>query len=200
MAIHSPIQFYNAPLKSIVCPPIRSFCRSPPSYRFSLSKIAKNGISKRFLNYFQTLDLKLGTHVVGPDKTISGKVQEALTDAQARAKELDEQKGISKTAESVCILYSLIFMLFSERRFLTTLILVLSTSSSAPSWQESVRRFEPFVYSSLNDSFRFDFYTNTAKQVVDIHEEARRIANHRQSQAPGPGNTQTVPQPQPPVV
>ncbi|GJJ15681.1 hypothetical protein Clacol_009959 [Clathrus columnatus] len=113
----------------------------------------KHGISRRFLNYFQSLDAKLGSRVVGPDMTISGKVQEALTDAQAKAKEIDQQKGFSKTAESY-----------------------YQQALSHPLGQKV-------------------FYTTTSKQVADIHEEARRIANHRAQATPT--STSSAPQPQP---
>lgn len=63
--------------------------------------VDKQGISKRFVSYFQSLDSSLGSRVVGPEKTISGKVQDTLTGAQAKAKEVDEQKGFSKTATDV---------------------------------------------------------------------------------------------------
>jgi len=58
----------------------------------------KHGISKRFLNYFHTLDKATGTRAIGPDRTISGKVQETLSQATAQARSVDEQKGYTKVA------------------------------------------------------------------------------------------------------
>ncbi|KAK0201609.1 hypothetical protein DFS33DRAFT_1348732 [Desarmillaria ectypa] len=60
----------------------------------------KQGISKRFLEYFHSLDSKLGERTLGPDKTISGKVHETVTAAAQQAKTVDAEKGISKTAET----------------------------------------------------------------------------------------------------
>ncbi|KAK7464668.1 hypothetical protein VKT23_005875 [Stygiomarasmius scandens] len=58
----------------------------------------KQGISKRFLSYFHSIDSSLGSKTLGPDKTISGKVQETLQAATQQAKTVDEQRGITKTA------------------------------------------------------------------------------------------------------
>ncbi|KAK7469441.1 hypothetical protein VKT23_003913 [Stygiomarasmius scandens] len=58
----------------------------------------KQGISKRFLSYFHSIDSSIGSKALGPDKTISGKVQETLQAATQQAKTVDEQRGITKTA------------------------------------------------------------------------------------------------------
>ncbi|KAF8583324.1 hypothetical protein K439DRAFT_1390595 [Ramaria rubella] len=105
----------------------------------------KQGISKRFVSYLQSLDSTLGSRVVGPEKTISGKVQETLGEAQSKAKEVDEQKGISKTASDYY------------------------TKALAHPLGQKV----------------FAFYTSTTKQVRDIHEEARRIADHHKNTSDG---------------
>ncbi|KAF5382702.1 hypothetical protein D9615_002819 [Tricholomella constricta] len=96
----------------------------------------KQGISKRFLNYFHSLDTSLGARTLGPDQTISGKVQETVTAAAQQAKTVDEQKGISKAATDY---------------------------------------YTRAIASPLGQKVR-SFYTSTSKQVQDIHEEARRIA------------------------
>ncbi|KAG2758067.1 hypothetical protein P692DRAFT_20866978 [Suillus brevipes Sb2] len=58
----------------------------------------KQGISKQFLDYMHTLDTTVGQKALGPDQTMSGKVQSTLKDAHTRAKTIDEQKGYSKVA------------------------------------------------------------------------------------------------------
>jgi len=58
----------------------------------------KQGISTRFLNYFQQLDKAAGSRALGPDQTLSGKVQQTLSHAAAQAKSVDEQKGYTKVA------------------------------------------------------------------------------------------------------
>jgi len=73
-----------------------------PSSKLVLTHIAdKQGISKRFLSYFHSIDSSLGSRALGPDKTISGKVQETLQAATQQAKTVDEQRGITKTAHDV---------------------------------------------------------------------------------------------------
>ncbi|EMD39698.1 hypothetical protein CERSUDRAFT_103687 [Gelatoporia subvermispora B] len=110
----------------------------------------KNGISNRFLSYIQSLDTKLGEKTLGPEKTISGKVQETLTSATQQARTIDEQKGISKQASDY-----------------------YSRAISLP-WGQKVK----------------EFYTTTSKQVFDIHEEARRIADtHKQTGSPSTAPT-----------
>ncbi|OCH91110.1 hypothetical protein OBBRIDRAFT_818942 [Obba rivulosa] len=102
----------------------------------------KHGISNHFLSYIQDLDTKIGAKAVGPEKTISGKVQETLISATQQARTIDEQKGISKQA----------FDYYGR-------------AISSP-WGQKVK----------------EFYTTTSKQVLDVHEEARRIADaHKQT-------------------
>ncbi|KAF8654604.1 hypothetical protein AX16_003517 [Volvariella volvacea WC 439] len=96
----------------------------------------KQGISSKFLNYVHSLDSSLGSRALGPDQTISGKIQSTVQAAAQQAKTVDEQKGFSKTAADY-----------------------YARALSSP--------FGKKVY---------EFYTNTSKQVKDIHEEARRIA------------------------
>ncbi|KAI0078238.1 hypothetical protein K474DRAFT_1660690 [Panus rudis PR-1116 ss-1] len=97
----------------------------------------KQGISTRFLSYIQELDKKIGQKAVGPDQTVSGKLQEAVAQAQAQAKAVDEQKGLTAKAADY-----------------------YTRALSSPFGQKVKQ-----------------FYTTTSKQVLDIHEEALRIAN-----------------------
>lgn len=64
---------------------------------------AKQGISKRFLDYFHSIDTSLGARALGPDQTISGKVQSTVHAAAEQAKSVDEQRGFSKVAHDVRI-------------------------------------------------------------------------------------------------
>jgi len=104
----------------------------------------KNGISQRFLTYFKSFDQQAGSRALGPEKTISGKVQETVAQATAQAKAIDEQRGITQS--------------FTE---------YLKTALATPTGQKVQA-----------------FYTSTSKQVLDIHEEAKRIAElHKTNQA-----------------
>jgi len=105
----------------------------------------KQGISERFLNYIRHLDTTLGARLLGPEKTVSGKVQEAAEAATQQARSVDEQKGISKTANDYY------------------------TKALSSPFGEKVRAF----------------YTTTSKQVQDIHEEARRLAESQKAQETG---------------
>lgn len=96
----------------------------------------KQGISKRFLNYITSVDSSVGARALGPDQTISGKVQSTFSSASQQARSVDQHRGISKTANDYYF-----------------------KALSSPLGQKVL-----------------GFYTSTSKQIVDIHEEARRIA------------------------
>lgn len=49
----------------------------------------------------QSLDTSVGARALGPDQTISGKVQSTFNAATQQAKAVDEQKGFSKIAGDV---------------------------------------------------------------------------------------------------
>ena len=61
----------------------------------------QRGISQRFLGYIHSLDSSLGEKALGPEKTISGLVAEKVNQAQAQARSIDEQRGISSKAGDV---------------------------------------------------------------------------------------------------
>lgn len=58
----------------------------------------KQGISTKFLEYVQNLDHKVGEKVVGPEQTVSGKLNEHLQTAVHKAQEVDQNRGISQKA------------------------------------------------------------------------------------------------------
>jgi len=101
----------------------------------------KQGISKRFLSYFHSLDKSVGERALGPDQTISAKVLGTVDSATTQARAMDEQKGFSKIAHDYYL-----------------------RAISSPLGQKVK-----------------EFYTDTSKQVRDIHEEARRIADQEKS-------------------
>jgi hypothetical protein len=101
------------------------------------------GISKRFLNYFQNLDKTVGHHAIGPGQTISGQFQASLDAAAQHARGLDAQNGYSKGVHEY---------------------------------------YSKAISSPLGQQVR-DFYTTTSKQIMDIHEEARRISTQQKDKA-----------------
>jgi len=102
----------------------------------------QKGISKQFLSYFHNLDKSIGERTLGPDQTISGKIQSTVDKAAQQAKAVDQEKGYYKTVHDY---------------YLKT------------------------ITSPLGQKVRA-FYTDTSKQVRDIHEEARRIADHEKNE------------------
>ena len=116
--------------------------------------VEQHGISQKFLNYFQSVDKTIGERALGPQQTLSGKVQATYEQATQQARAMDQQKGYSKIASDVR---------YSLSRFLIFLILVSQqyyAKAKSSEWGQKVK----------------DFYTNTSKQIIDIHEEARRIS------------------------
>ena len=67
--------------------------------RFSSTE--KQGISQRFISYFRSIDSTLGQKALGPDQTISGKVQSSVSDGINQAKSFNEQKGVTKKVGDV---------------------------------------------------------------------------------------------------
>lgn len=65
------------------------------------SVIEKQGISKRFLDYFRSFDSTLGQKALGPDQTISGKVQSSVSGGINQAKAFDERKGVTQKVGEV---------------------------------------------------------------------------------------------------
>jgi hypothetical protein len=63
--------------------------------------IEKQGISKRFLEYFHSVDSTLGQKALGPDQTISGKVHSSVSGGINQAKAFNEQKGVTKKVGDV---------------------------------------------------------------------------------------------------
>ena len=74
--------------------------------RFS-SQTEKQGISKRFVDYFHSIDSTLGQKALGPDQTISGKVQSSVSDGISQARSFNEQKGVTKRVGDVSALLPL---------------------------------------------------------------------------------------------
>ncbi|KAH7103357.1 hypothetical protein BKA62DRAFT_696660 [Auriculariales sp. MPI-PUGE-AT-0066] len=124
------------------------------------------GISSRFLSYLHSFDSTIGSRIGGEGTTLSSavnakvqpivsdvqsKVQPVVNDGVTRARTLDEQRGISKTANSY-----------------------YSSALASPLGQRVL-----------------EFYTNTTKQVVDIHEEALRIAASQKTQQGGANTSLT---------
>jgi hypothetical protein len=110
------------------------------------------GISKRFLAYFQNLDKSVGESALGRHQTISGSVLRSLDTAAQHARTVDEQGGYSKIAHGY---------------------------------------YSKAIASPLGQKVR-DFYTSTSKQVIDIHEEACRIASQEKLKAGNPATTVNV--------
>ena len=55
----------------------------------------KQGISTKFLNFFNSLDHSVGAKVVGEDKTVSGKLNEHAAAVMAKTREVDQNRGVS---------------------------------------------------------------------------------------------------------
>jgi hypothetical protein len=91
-----------------------SITLSPPilttnALRFPLEK---QGISKRFLSYFHSMDSTLGQRALGPDQTLTGKVQSSVSGGIHQARAFNEQKGLTKKVGDVRTLHPLFFPMF----------------------------------------------------------------------------------------
>jgi len=96
----------------------------------------QQGISQRFLSFFRGIDSTVGARALGPEQTVSGKLQSAVGAATEQARTVDTEQGLS-------------------------------------------RRVGDYYHKALASPLGqkvYAFYTSTSKQVMDIHEEALRIA------------------------
>lgn len=139
-----------------------------------MSYTGERGISTRFLNYFSSLDKTVGARALGPDQTLSGKVQTTVGQAAEQAKQIDAQKGYSKIAQDVSFSHSL---------------LKLDTNLSIV-FIDAAQYYVKAISSPFGQRVTA-FYTNTSKQIMDIHEEARRIAD--QHKEPATQTTEAAP-------
>ncbi|KAJ9097561.1 hypothetical protein QFC19_006735 [Naganishia cerealis] len=102
----------------------------------------KQGISSRFMAYINQLDNKVGETVVGhPDQKASSILAGHLGTAVHKAKEVDEQRGIT-----------------------ARIMDVYSKALNSNTGQKVLQ-----------------FYTSTTKGVMDVHEEAKRIASEKRA-------------------
>ena len=131
-------------------------------------KLDKQGISKRFLSYFHSLDKSVGERALGPDQTISGKLQSTVDKAVQQAKTAaDEEKGYLKALQDVRFFFTHyshwmdIYIPFEKKK--------------------KTQYYMKAITSPLGQRVRA-FYTESSKQVQDIHEEARRIADHEKNE------------------
>lgn len=142
----------------------------------------KQGISKRFLNYFRSLDTTLGQKLfgakhteptvtekgkeplgetseagaasnLGRHPTVTGKAQETVAGIREKARSMDEQGGYTKSASDY-----------------------YTKAIQSPFGQK--------VYA---------FYSSTSKQVLDIHEEAKRISADQKGTTATPAPTGVAP-------
>lgn len=101
----------------------------------------KQGISTRFLNFLNSMDAKAGQRFVGEDKTVSGKFNESAAAMLAKTREVDQNRGVTKT--------------FTDY-------------------------YHNFIGTPVGQRMH-QFYSDTQKQVMDVHEEARRIADQKKA-------------------
>lgn len=136
--------------------------------------IEKQGISQRFLDYFHSLDSTLGQKALGPDQTISGKVQSSVSGGISQARALDEQKGVTKKVGDVRT-----FLPLSVPIVALTVLTQYYTRALGTPFGQKVQTF----------------YTHTTKHVLDIHEEAKRLAGWHEKEVvelPTDGESGTI--------
>ncbi|WWC86151.1 uncharacterized protein L201_001024 [Kwoniella dendrophila CBS 6074] len=107
----------------------------------------KQGISSRFISFFNSLDSTVGSKVVGENKTVTGKINETAAAGVAKAREVDQHRGFSARFHDY---YSKVFGTDIGRKYGDRVV---------------------------------QFYTTTQKQVLDVHEEAKRIADEKKQNA-----------------
>ena len=75
----------------------RPFSLHIETYKF----IEAHGISQKFLSYFHSMDKTIGERTLGPQQTVSAKLQATVEQATQQARSIDQQKGYLKIANDV---------------------------------------------------------------------------------------------------
>jgi hypothetical protein len=135
------------------------------------------------LTYFNGLNNRIGKRAFGAEQTVTGAVQAKVEEQIKQARAIDEKSGFTQIAHDVCLFRS------SEG------VLILTRDHS--------QYYERTIASPLGQRV-MTFYTETSKQVHDIHEEARRIAQEEKrktdvSEESAPVSTATEKQGKSPV-
>lgn len=107
---------------------------------------------------------------MGPDQTLSSKIHTTVGQAAQQARAVDEQKGFSKIANDVR---------------------TDNPNTSSNTHHLPSQYYQKAISSPLGQKVKA-FYTDTSKQVLDIHEEARRIADQEKARA---AQAAEIPQP-----
>lgn len=131
--------------------------------RFS-SPTEQKGISTRFLGFINSIDSTIGQKALGPDQTISGKVQSSVSGGISQARSFNEQKGVTKKVGDVRA------SPIVRPHVVLTIVAQYYTGALNTSFGSKVQAF----------------YTTTAKRVHDIHEEAKRLAGWNKTNAAEP--------------
>lgn len=109
----------------------------------------KQGISTRFLNFIRGLNTSIGQKIGGPDATVTSQAKATIAAGQQRAMTINEQHQITQRVQT-----------FDEQHGLT---------------RQATTYYSKAISSPFGQRV-LSFYTETAKQVQDVHEEAKRIA------------------------
>lgn len=80
---------------------VRGYVLSDNILQRAIELDTQRGISKRFLDYFHSIDKTVGEKALGKEQTITGALGETVRQASERARTIDEQKGISTKATDV---------------------------------------------------------------------------------------------------
>lgn len=121
--------------------------------------VGRQGISNRFLSFLGNIDKKAGEKLVGENQTVSSRAVEHTNTFVSKAREADQQHGVSTRFHSY---YTRALSTPMGQKY------VASSHSEATS-------ATPSTFSILTSRVA-QFYHEGAQTAVDIHEEAKRIA------------------------
>lgn len=125
---HSGIEQTDKPRSAIAAEYLaRGYTLSDQVLQKAIAIDNEKGISKRFLEYFWSIDKTVGEKTLGREQTISGALQEGVKHAEERARQVDQQRGISTKATDVG---TLVLCLLS--RILTSFDLISTTPAHYP--------------------------------------------------------------------
>lgn len=163
----TPIQQSDKPRTAIAAEYLaKGYTLSDQVLQKAIEMDQKQGISQRFLNYFRSLDSTIGKTLFGskepvePTTTEKGKGVAGETSQAGATANLGRHPTVSgKAQETVAGIREKAVSMNEQGGYTATANNYYTKAIQSPFGQK--------VYA---------FYTSTSKQVLDIHEEAKRIA------------------------
>ncbi|KAG8691557.1 hypothetical protein FRC11_001236 [Ceratobasidium sp. 423] len=174
----NPIQQTDKPRAAIAAEYLaRGYKLSDNILQKAIDMDKKQGISQRFLNYLRSLDKTLGERLFGHKEPANA------------AGEQDKEKGAAGETSEAGAAAGVARHPTVSGKAQETVTEIRERAKAIDEQKGYSKQASDYYEKAINSPFGqkvFAFYSSTSKQVLDIHEEAKRIAAEtKQSATPG---------------